>query len=306
MEYIHDRKEIALSGRNVVSIGKFDGFHLGHQKLIREMRALAAGEDCRTVLLTFDTSPQAFMNGGPADVLTSREEKPLAAEKLGVDVLVDYPFDDQVRHMEAETFLREVILKGLGAAEIIVGTDCRFGYMGRGTTALLQELTPRFGCGLTVVEKVLYERKNISSTRIRESITAGRIREANAMLGYPYSITSSVLHGEGFGRTIGFPTINQICEGRKVMPAFGVYRTRVWIDGADFDAMTYVGVKPTFGHTRPGIETHILNYEGDLYGRTLRVEFLDYVRPERKFDGESDLMRQLWEDRNQIVRYING
>lgn len=302
MEYIHGTTKFHRERPTVINLGKFDGFHRGHQKLIRY--GLENKEpEAESLLLTFSTSPQNYLTGRPGESLAPRRERLRMAKNLGVDVLVELPFTEQVRRMDAKVFLREILVHRLKAQMIVVGPDCRFGYQGKGTAALLYQMAKRYGYQLVVLQKEMYRGEAISSSRIKECLRQGQIEEANAMLGYSYGVMGNVIHGKQIGRTIGVPTINQKAPAHQLMPRSGVYRAEIWVEGVCYDGMANVGRKPTIAGERPiGVETYLFDFNRDIYGKPVRVNFLEFIRPEMRFDSLEALENQIHADEITVRR----
>ena len=287
----------------MVTLGKFDGFHRGHRKLLRQAASLRDGGGPPGG--AFATSPQSSVSGSTGDCLTTREEKVRMAEELGADVLVEYPFTEEIRRMPPLDFLRHVLAERCQAREIVVGPDCHFGYGGRGNVGLLLEMAPELGYRLTVVEKELYRQEAVSSSRIKDCLRQGQIREANQMLGYSYGVRGPVVHGRQLGRTLGVPTINQRAPGEQLMPRSGVYVSRIQIVGGTYFGVANVGRKPTIDGERPvGVETYLFDFQQDVYGQEAKVEFLDFLRPERKFPSVEELRRQILEDEQAARAFL--
>ena len=207
--------------------------------------------------------------------------------------------------MEAMDFLKDVLLDRLNMRHIVAGTDCSFGHMGAGNAALLEAHAEKLGYQVSVVDKIRYDGEEISSTRIRDAIEAGKITEANAMLGFAYPLSGTVLHGHRNGHKIGFPTINLAIPENKIVPHYGVYISRVTIDNIMFYGMSNVGRKPTVsGHEQPNIETHLFGTEEDFYGRPAKVELLDFLRREQRFPTLAHLSNQLRLDKADALDRI--
>lgn len=306
MQYIQDTMDIQLEEPSIVTLGKFDGFHRGHQKLIsycvqHKMQNEAA------VVFTFSTSPQIFLTGRAGDQIVTRADKLRMAAERGVDVLIEYPFTDEVRRMPPVDFLEKVLIRRLNAKKIVVGPDCRFGYQGKGTAALLQQMAPRCGYELVVVEKEMHHGEEISSTRIKACLRQGQIAEANRMLGYDFGITGPVVHGRQLGRTIGIPTINQEAPPEQVMPLAGVYHAEILLESRVWQGIANVGRKPTIEGERPvGVETYIFDFDQDIYGRTIRVNLLEFIRLEQKFESVEALKQQIRSDEAFVRGRITG
>ena len=305
MEYITDGIQYLAGGPSVVTVGKFDGFHIGHAALLHRAAELCTNGR-RLILFTFSVSPQAVMTGKRPRLLLDPEEKLSCAESLGADVLIDCPFTEEIRHMPAEEFLSEILVNHLKAEEIVVGPDVSFGFRGQGNAALLADRAEALGYRLTVVDKVRWHGEIVSSTRIRDCIEAGDLISARAMLGRPYGFCAEIVHGNHLGHSLGIPTINQEAPPRRLMPKNGVYRARVTIAGKTFDGMANVGTKPTVDGIRPvGVETNLFDFNEDVYGQTARTELLEFIRPEQRFPSLAALQEQLAQDRRNIQALIS-
>lgn len=303
MFIVHDLKNFQQAAGSVVIIGKFDGFHIGHQELIARARGdLQQGE--QLLLLTFSKSPQQVLSGKFCPGLNSEPEKRVAAKNLGVDGMIEIPFEDWVRRMPAAEFLDHVLLGRLNAREIAAGPDCAFGYQRSGNIHFLEEQSRQKNFRLRVVGKVQYRGAEVSSTRIRETLAQGRMEEVNDMLGYPFGYCSVVGHGEQLGRRIGYPTINQEVPPDKILPPFGVYAVRVHAGGHIYCGAANVGVKPTVSDRgTAGLETSLLDFDGDLYGTRIRTDLLHYVRPEMRFHSVEELTEQIARDRAVVAAW---
>jgi len=305
---------------SVVTLGKFDGFHLGHQKLIKTaMNLKQQGQADTMVIFTFDIHPRQILEHDNIQAIQTWEERENDISPSGIDYLIAFPFNRETMAMEPETFAREILVRKLDAKIIVCGEDFRFGRYRRGDVDLLREL----GFQVVVVPKVRVriddEDTDISSTRIREEILRGRMEEVRAMMGRPYSITGEVRQGKHLGRTIGFPTLNQEVPANKILPPDGVYITRTTIPGSSSSAssstppsagkiyhgITNIGSRPTFDDgEQKTVETHLIGFDGDLYGRTVIVEFCHYLRPEMKFAGAGELVEQMKKDKEEAVMYF--
>lgn len=292
---------------SVVSVGKFDGIHLGHQKLLSVMNEHAEAGKLRKTLFSFSMSPQAVLEGRRAETLLTPEEKRNLAKTFGITGLSDYPFTDEIRRMSAEDFLTKILIGRLGMREIVAGPDCAFGYERRGNIAFLEEASKRLGFTLTVVPKVSYAGEIISSTRIRELLKEGRMEETAACLGYPYFFESRVGYGQHLGTAIGIPTANQIVPEGKLCPPCGVYVSILEADGKRYPAVSNLGVKPSVAERSAiGLETHVLDSSPELYGRVVRTKLLHYLRPERRFSSLGELKAALELDILQAKAYFDN
>ena len=232
MEYITGRKKFQIEEPTVVSIGKFDGRHRGHQKLMSAMRRLAEQNHWKTAVFTFATAPAPVVGERPLKVITTNEERRTNLEKSGIDYLVEYPFDSQSSHMEPEEFVSRILAGQMNAKAIVAGTDCGFGYKRAGNAELLKKLASRYGYQAEIIEKEQDCHRDISSTYVKEMLDKGEIEKANRLLGEPYSIHGIVVHGNGIGGSrLGFPTANLLPPPEKYLPAFGVYISSVTAGG---------------------------------------------------------------------------
>lgn len=297
MEIIEGTTDFALSGKSAVAIGKFDGIHLGHQKLLSQLLAQREQGLLATVF-TFDMRPEAFF-GGEGKELTTKAEKRAAFAALGIDVLIEFPLNRETAATAPEAFVESYLAKRMRAAYICAGPDLSFGKGGAGDYALLARCADRFGYRAELIEKVRVDGEEVSSTRVREAVRLGKMEEAAGMLGRSYAASGLVAHGKKLGRTLGMPTANLIPEEDKLLPPNGVYHTRVRIDGGDraYSGISNVGCKPTVSdENRLGIETYLYDFEADIYGRKITVEFLSFRRPERKFGSVEALRTQIEAD----------
>lgn len=294
MQYITGTKEFQIDEPTVVSIGKFDGLHVGHQKLVKEMLRWKE-RGYKVAMFTFSTPPWTLVKGKLQTMLMTNRERMQLLKKAGADYLVEYPFDEEVCRMEPERFVAEILTGKMNARVIVTGPDCHFGYKAAGDRALLERLAPKYGYQFFVVDKARDEEdKIISSTYVREMLAEGNIRKANSLLGYYYYVTGTVEHGNSIGHSKLYPTANLVPPVIKHLPKFGVYVTRVTVDERVYGGLTNVGRKPTIeGENPAGVETYLYDFRGDLYGKDMKVELLDFVRPEMRFRSIGELKAQL-------------
>lgn len=278
-----------------VAMGNFDGVHRGHQSVI----ALARGHGPLGVV-TFEPHPrQFFAPAAPAFRLMNPEARASRLAKLGVQHLFELPFDATLASLTPEAFARDVLAGGLGIAHVVVGEDFRFGKGRAGSAADLAALGQQHGFAVTVAPLMKEAGEEISSTAIRRALTEGRPRDAAAMLGHWHRIEGMVIHGEKRGRDLGFPTANMSVDGLH-LPRLGVYAVKVDVltgpYTGSFIGAASLGVRPMFGENRPNLETFLFDFSGDLYDQHLSVAFIDYLRPEMKFDGLPGLIVQMQAD----------
>ena len=288
-----------LPVQTVVTVGKFDGFHLGHRKLLSTvLREKEKGY--ASCVIAFSTA----VDIGRSVIYTKEEQRKLC-EAMGVDVLVEYPLGETIREMSGEQFIDEILCGRLHAKVIVVGEDFRFGKGRSGDVALLRALEKKYGYRTVCVPKVEEEQVRISSTGIRKLLAEGNVEDANGLLGRPYAVFGEVLHGKKLGRTLGFPTMNLIPPAEKLLPTYGVYVTKTKVDGQWFDGITNIGLRPTVdSDEHVSVETHLFAYEGDLYGKQVEVQFLCFLRPEQKFGDLEELKSAMREDFKNAKAYL--
>lgn len=297
--------EFHIEEPTALSLGKFDGVHRGHEELITRLMCYRR-QGLKTAVFTFDIPPKKLTENQNYRLLTTNEEKRAIFEERGVDYLLQCPFTPEIMCMEPENFV-EWLVRSLRVKSIVVGTDFHFGHNRRGDHVLLEQLSGQLGYELVVVDKLQYHGRDISSSYVREEILKGNMETANALLGYPFFVQSEVIHGRQLGRTLGIPTINMELPAEKLLPPKGVYVTRVQLGEHTYTGVTNVGQKPTVNHNhKVGVETHILDFEGDLYGHTLRVSFFNFLRPERKFASVEELKEQMERDIETGRKCMNG
>ncbi len=284
----------------VYALGNFDGVHRGHQIVIGEAARVARELGVPLGVLVFEPHPkQFFFPDEPFFRLTPFRAKARLLEKLGVDVLAALPFDAEMAKRLGPEFVLDVLVNGLHACHVVAGYDFRFGKGRTGDATMLAYMGEAEGFGVSVVEEVAHSGEAYSSTRIRERLAAGDPRGAANLLGHPWTVETHVMTGDQRGRTIGFPTANLALEDH-VQPALGVYAVRVEIeDGAYqgcYEGVANLGKRPTFNKSDIVLEVHIFDFDGDIYGQHLAVSFIDYLRPEQKFDGLDALKAQIAKD----------
>ena len=295
MKYITGIQSYHGTKKTAVTMGKFDGLHRGHQKLVDKIREYAS-DDCESVLCAFDMHRDAIM--------TNRERREHLEGKI--DWLIDCPFTKDLKNMEAEDFIRDILCGKLGAAHIAVGRDFVFGHDKRGSVKMLEAFAGEYGYTLDVMEKERYHDIVISSTYIRDALAQGDVELAEKLLGYPYEMTGIVQHGQQLGRTLGFPTMNIEPEAQKIMPRYGVYACRVKIDGKWYNGVGNAGVKPTVTDERRRLlEVYVYGYEGDAYGKEVTARFCGFERPEVKFGSVDELKEQVMKDMQYGIDFFN-
>lgn len=296
MEYLINKTDFQYKN-TAVALGKFEGLHRGHQLLFHELKEWKK-EGKKSVIFTFDMPPKLVIDGVQENVIYTKEEREFLLEKLGMDVMIAYPFKE-LRTLSPEDFVKEILVKQLDVKAIVVGEDFGFGYKRAGNIKLLEELSKVYGYELKVIKKLQYKGEDISSSRIRKAIVNGDLALANEMLGHPYTMVGEVIHGRELGRVIGMPTANIVPDKRKYLPPNGVYVARIRIEGEEqpYYGICNIGVKPTIDdNIQRGVETFIFDFHYDIYGKNIFVELLHFVRPEMKFSNVEELSAQMHKD----------
>ena len=294
--------------RRVIALGFFDGVHLGHGALLRRVAELAGTEQAVPCAFTFDQSPAAALTGQEVPLLTGVEDRRWLMEtRYGIRELIVAPFS-LLRDMDWRDFVTDYLQQELGVVHAVAGHDFRFGRGGEGSPRRLAELCARRGIGCDIIPKVEVDGITVSSTYIRALIAQGEPERAAQFLGHPHVLSGTVVHGRGLGRTLGTPTANLPVRTGMIIPAFGVYASRVILpDGRNHPAVTNVGVRPTVDREAAPVtvEPWILDYRGDLYGTTIHLELYRRLRPERKFDSVDELRAAILHNADETRAYFN-
>ncbi len=315
MESVHGTAALKRALRRpVLTIGNFDGLHVGHRAIMRMVLARARDLGGEAVVYTFEPHPRKVLRPDRApQLLTTLDQKIELLEEMGIDVTIFEPFDRDFAEIEPETFVREYIHRRVRPMEVYVGYDFRFGRDREGSMRLLTEMGPRLGFSVTIIPEVTIDGRDVNSTRIRELLTQGDVRETARLLGRPFCTRGIVVEGRRRGRSLGFPTAN-IAPQNEVLPEAGVYagRTR-FVDhgdrarGTEIPSVTNVGWRPTFDDDMGLIaEAHLIDFEGDLYGRRIEITFERRLRGERKFSGPEALKEQIQEDVVEARRWLQA
>lgn len=306
MKYIRKTLDFQLEEPTAVTLGKFDGLHRGHELLMHTVLDYSKNYRVASVAFTFDMPPRNRVEEIIANVLTTNEEKQYIFEKKGIDYLIECPFTSEVMSMDPKEFIAW-ISKSLQMKFVVVGDDFRFGYKRAGDYHTLQQYEKEFGYKTIVLDKLKDSNRDISSTYVREKIADGNIKKANQLLGYRYFIKSEILHGRKLGRRIGIPTINMILPVDKLLPPNGVYVTEVLVDGKSYMGVTNIGCKPTVSDENiVGVETYIDDFNQDIYGEKIVVSFIDFIRPEQKFESIEELKAQMLSDIKAARKYYKN
>ena len=294
--------------KRVIALGFFDGVHLGHGALLSRVGEKAARLEAVPAAVTFDTHPENLILKAPAVPLLSspQDRGSLMRRYYGIrDVIVAH-FDERMMHMPWREFVTDYLVGENGAVHLVAGHDFHFGYKGEGNPQRLTQLCGELGIGCDIIPKVERDHITVSSTYIRTLIAQGEMERANEFLGHPHTLTDTVAHGKKLGTTLGFPTVNLRFQPGVLIPAYGVYATRVWFEnGESRPAVTNIGVRPTVDDgNKVTVEGFILDFSGDLYGQTVRMEFYRRLRGERKFDSLEALKEEVMRNARQTRDYF--
>jgi riboflavin kinase / FMN adenylyltransferase len=297
MRIVHELTSVpADAPPSAVALGVFDGVHLGHRAILGTAVAHARAAGMEAVACTFDRHPAEVLQPGRAPaMITTLEDRLGLIGDTGIDAVVVLEFTRDLAAMEPEDFVKDVLLGRLHAREVVVGFNHRFGRRARGDPRLLESLATRLGFQAHEVPPMAVDGVPVSSSEIRSALQRGDVAAAARLLGRPYAIAGSVTAGAGRGRSLGFPTAN-VEPDRPLLVARGVYRGRLEVEGRRHDSVVNVGVRPTFGETTLAVEAHVLDFMGDLYGRPVRLEFLDRLREEKRFASVDELRAQIARD----------
>ncbi|ASB89567.1 bifunctional riboflavin kinase/FAD synthetase [Bacillus sonorensis] len=292
---------------SVMALGYFDGVHLGHQQVILAAKNTADREGVKTSVMTFHPHPSAVLKKGcePKDLITPLREKIKIIEGLGADFLYIVEFSPEFASLSPETFIEQYII-GFNVCHVVAGFDFTFGKFGKGTMENFQEYA-KGRVKSTAVAKYSNQDQKVSSTRIRSVIGAGDVEYAAELLGRPYYVKGIVIHGDKRGRTIGFPTANIGLSDTYIVPPTGVYAVKAEIDGASFNGVCNVGYKPTFYEKRPGqpsIEVNLFDFNREIYGSDIKIEWYKRLRSEKKFGSVGELVAQITKDKEEATRYF--
>ena len=293
-------------GNRVIALGFFDGVHKGHGALLRRAYEAAEGMNAIPAAVTFDAHPTQVILGQSSPLLTTPAERADLMRRLyGIQDVIVARFDHMLMHMSWQDFVTELLIRQHGAVHLVAGHDFRFGYRGEGTPEKLKQLCTELGVGCDIIPPVEVDGIRISSSYIRTLVAQGEVERAMEFLGHPHTLTDQVRHGKKIGTRLGFPTMNLQIPADSVVPAFGVYATRVWVDDESYIAATNVGVRPTVGDDRPvTVEGSLMDFSGDLYGKNVRMEFYRLIRSEQKFDSLDALRAQIARDVQQVRTYF--
>jgi len=280
-----------------ITIGNFDGVHLGHRHICQTLIREAAREGRKTLLITFVPHPKMLLHPErrPFYLLTSLEEKIKLLEAQGLDAVILIPFTLEYAETSAESFIVDFLWNKLRVKKVFIGHDYTFGSKKGGNEKVLAEYGKKLGFDVHVINAISVGNTLVSSTKIREAILTGDVKRAAMLLGRPYNVGGTVVEGKGRGATLGFPTAN-VKPDKELLPARGVYAAMVHLEGGGYRGVLNIGVNPTFGENKPTLEVHLMDFQGNLYGEALDVLFIERLREERKFSSPEELVAQLKKD----------
>lgn len=290
------KKALSENGiHTIVTIGNFDGVHRGHQMILRRAIDLAKRNAGLAVAITFINHTESLIGEKPL-LINSLQERMEMLTGQGIGALLAIEFDQHMSQLEPEDFFRLWLVDGLNARELVIGYDFKYGKQGRGDYELLQQLGALYAVKIEQIPPVLENGEVISSSKIRQLLLSGNLDQANKMLGYSFFIEGNVVHGEKRGRSLGFPTLNIYRDSDYLLPCYGVYLVKLAAKGKIFFGLASVGVKPTFGEHDPLVEVYLLDENINLYGESVKVEFLKFIRNEVRFSGSDELKCQIEKD----------
>lgn len=292
--------------KRIVALGFFDGVHLGHGALLRRATEVADRLGATPAAVTFDYHPKTFVGNKVVSLINTPEDRAwLMGSGYGIQDVILLPFDRAMMEMPWDVFVKEVLVGRFHAVHVVAGHDYRFGYKGEGNPEKLRNLCGELGIGCDIIEKVELEGITISSTHIRSLLEDGNVEEANRFLGHPHVLSGQVVRGRQVGRTIGIPTANLVIPERVLVPAYGVYATRVVTENGSYPAVTNIGIRPTVEDGRGvTVEPWILDFDGDLYDRIIRVEFYKKLRGEKKFASLEELRQEILRNAEQTRAFF--
>lgn len=299
MRIIAGTTDFKILQPTAVAIGKFDGLHRGHRELLRLILEQKKKGYLSTIF-TFDPPPEVLFGKRQPKEITTKEEKRIIFEKMGVDILIEYPLNEISAAIEPEDFVKEILKEKMNMCYLVAGYDLSFGHKGAGNAKLLESLAPKYDFELYIIEKVCDGGREISSTYIREEVEKGNMVLVTRLLGEPYMVIGQIVHGAKLGRKIGMPTINILPQKEKMLPPKGVYYSRTKIGEKEYKSITNIGKKPTVcDEGQIGVETYLYEFDKDVYGKNAVVKLLEFKRPERKFSNVEELKSQMMKDVNE-------
>lgn len=308
MQIFEDINKIQKNINTVLTLGTFDGIHLGHQEIIKELINRSVKNDFRNVVITFYPHPRTVVtNSFDIKLLTTKDEKQKIFENLGVQNLLTINFTKEFASLSPEEFINQYLIDSVGVSEIILGHDHHFGKGRGGNAQLLMQISKERGFSVKIIEPFYVDNEIVSSTKIRNALLTGDVKKANKMLGRNYSFTGTVVSGDKRGRELGYPTANiNLSSPDKLLPAIGVYAVYVFVGGEKHKGLLSIGNRPTFYNDGEVVtEVYLYEFNREIYGETLTVELLERLRGEEKFNSADDLVEQMNKDKNDGQKIFN-
>ena len=308
MKIIHSISNFISKESSFVTIGTFDGIHIGHQKILKDLIGSAKKDGKKSVLLTFFPHPRMVLQQNVSiELLNTIKEKSALLEKMGLDYLIIHPFSKEFSRLTALDFVRDVLVNQLNTSKLIIGYDHHFGKNREGNIDQLREYSQLYDFEVEEIPAQDIDDVAVSSTKIRNALHEGFLKTANNYLGYHYMVNGTVINGKKLGGKIGFPTANiDVKESYKLIPKTGVYVIKTKINNIVYNGMLNIGYRPTVDGKHQTIEAHLFGFDGDLYGKHLEIEFLYFLRDEQKFDSIDDLILQLKKDKQNTLLFLEN
>lgn len=305
MDIIRKTEDLTQGTPSVVTVGVFDGVHLGHQAIMRQVKSASNELAVLSVAVTFDRNPQELMNPShPVPYICTLRQKLALIEEQGMDIALVLPLERDLLNMPAEQFVAEILHEKLCAVKLVVGSNFRFGKGRAGNVQLLQKMGREMGFEVAAVPPVMADGRTVSSTAIRRLLMEGRVELANWMLGRPFSLEGTVVAGKEIGRTLGYPTANIQPAEKQIVPGRGVYAVETRLEGRKWPGVANIGTRPTVGGQKSSVEVYIMDFSGNIYGRLVEVDFLHRLRDEVEFPDAEALKQQIGADIRQAKQLI--
>ncbi len=306
MQIHRDIYDLPLFKNAVITIGTFDGVHIGHQQIITQLKNEAAKISGETVIITFHPHPKKVIAAGkPIYILNTLSEKAALLAQKQIDHLVVVPFNEEFSNQPAEIYITDFLHKNINPKIITIGYDHRFGKDRQGDYRLLEEYAKRLNFSVKEIPEQVLNKIIVSSTKIREALLCGDIATANSYLGYDYFFEGLVVNGDKIGRILGYPTANlHVYDEEKLIPAHGIYAVNAAVHNQQYNGMMSIGIRPTIGGTKRVIEVNIFNFNENIYDETVRVHIKHYLREEIKFDGLETLKKQMYYDKENAIKIL--
>lgn len=300
-------EDLKFDKKSIITVGTFDGVHLGHQEIIKILNSVKENKGLRSVIVTFDPHPQIVLRNKDKDIkiLSTTNEKIKVFESYGIDLVYVISFTKEFSQTSARDFYIKYLINGVGMTDLVLGYDHMFGKNREGNFDTLAEMSEEFEFNVDKVEEFTLDGAHISSTEIRKFLQTGEIEKANDLLGREYSIEGEVIHGDKRGKELGYPTANMKVDDFKLIPKTGIYAVSVEVDNAKHSGMMSIGLNPTVSNTNSiKIEVNIFDFDKDIYGKKIKVNFIEYLREEQKFNSLEELIEAMASDKQKVLNKI--